>query len=170
MAGIVDVHRMHQQEVRGMRQAQVLGVVEQVGIRVVIGVVEVPVLDRQAGVADVPVPCRLEGGAVVEFAHPVIGRGGGGEPGGLSQLEETRLVGEAIHAVVDDAAAHRRYAGEQAFVEWTGERRQLALQPVEATPAGQAQGLEEAESVFGDSQSESVQDDQDDLHGVTAAC
>ncbi|MNY36437.1 hypothetical protein D3C86_1709240 [compost metagenome] len=44
--GVVDVHRVDQQEIRRMAQAQVFGVGEQVRIRVVIGPVEMPVLDR----------------------------------------------------------------------------------------------------------------------------
>ncbi|MNL66235.1 hypothetical protein D3C87_1906660 [compost metagenome] len=43
--GVIDVHRVDQQEIRRMAQTQVFGVGKQMRIRVVIAPVEMPVLD-----------------------------------------------------------------------------------------------------------------------------
>ncbi|MOA20845.1 hypothetical protein D3C78_1413100 [compost metagenome] len=132
-----------------MAQAQVFGVGEQVRVRVVVGVVEVAVLDRQAAVAGVAVAGRIEGRAVIQLAHPVIGRGGGGQAGFAGVVEDAALVGQAHHLVVHDAAVDRRHAGHQAFVERARQGGQLAFELVQRGAAGAAVGLQMAQRMAG---------------------
>ncbi|MNP35268.1 hypothetical protein D3C76_1285920 [compost metagenome] len=117
VADIVDAHRVHQQEVGGVAAAQVLAVGQQVRIGVTVVPVEQPVLDRQLGRVGVAVAQRVEGRAVVQLAHPVIGRCRCPEASLAGVVKHAALVGQAVDVVVHDAAVDRRHAGEDAFVQ-----------------------------------------------------
>ena len=78
--GVVDVHRMDQQKVRLMTQAQAFGVVEQMAVGIAVVVIEMPVLDRQLRRVGMAVARGVERRAVIQFAEPVISGGGGGQP------------------------------------------------------------------------------------------
>ena len=163
MAGVVDVHRVHQQQVGAMALAQAVGIGEQVRIRVVVGVVEVAVLDRQGRIAGVAVAGGDEGRAVVQLAHPVIGRGGGGQAGVTGIVEDAALLGQAHHVVVHHAAVDRRNAGHDAFVERARQRRQFAFEAVQRGTAGGAVGVQMAQGMPGDLVVETVEHDQNDF-------
>ncbi len=77
-------------------------------------------------VVGVAVARRVERRAVVQFADPVIGRCGGRQAGGAGVVEQALVLAQADHVVVQDAAVDWRHAGEDAFIERPGQRRQLA--------------------------------------------
>ncbi|MCY1429075.1 hypothetical protein D9M71_449790 [compost metagenome] len=163
MADVVHVHRVHQHEVRAVAHAQALRVGEEVRIRVMVGVVEMAVLDRQLRRIGVSVAGGFEGRAVVELADPVIGGRCGLEPGGAGVVEDAALPGEARDIVVDDAALDRRHAGEDAFVERAGQRRQLAFELVQGGPAGPAVGLQVTQRMPGHLKVQAIQQNEDDF-------
>ncbi|MNE74224.1 hypothetical protein D3C80_1702850 [compost metagenome] len=84
----------------------------------------------------------LERRAVIQLADPVIGRGGGAEAGGAGVVEDAALVGQAHHLVMHHAAVDGPDAGEDAFVQRTGQRRQLAFELVQGRALGAAVGLQ----------------------------
>ncbi|MNY24998.1 hypothetical protein D3C86_1587480 [compost metagenome] len=163
MPGVVDVHRVDQQEVRRMALAQVFGVGEQVRIGVVIVPVEMSMLDRQLRVIGVAVPCRHEGRTVVQFADPVIGRRGGDKTCVGGVVIDAALVGQARNVVVDDTAVDGRNAGQDAFVQRAGQGRQLALQFVECRTSCTDVCLQVPHGVTGDLVVEAVEHHKDDV-------
>ena len=126
MPGIVDVHWVNQQEIGIVLQAQAFGILEQMRVGVTVVPVEMAVLDRQVGRVSVAITRGVKRRAVIQFAHPVISGCGGSESGVARIVEDTALSAQAIDAVVNDAAAHRRNAGQNAFVQRTRQRRQFA--------------------------------------------
>ncbi|MNL19270.1 hypothetical protein D3C87_1404620 [compost metagenome] len=163
MPGVVDVHRVDQQEVRRVAQAQVFSVGEQVRIRVVIVPVEMPVLDRQLRVIGVTIPGRDEGRTVVQLTDPVIGRRRGDKTCVGGVVIDAALIGQARDVVVDDTAVDGRDAGQDAFVQRAGQGWQLALQFVECGTSGADVSLQVPHGVAGDLVVEAVEHDKDDV-------
>ena len=163
VAGVVDVHRVDDQQVRRVSAAQAFGVGEQVRIRVVVLPVEVPVLDRQGLVVGMPVTGGDKGRAVIQLADPVISRRGGGETGVAGIMEQAALVGQARHMVVGDAAVDRRHAGEDAFVERPGERRQFTFEFVEGCASCADVGLQMPHGMTGNLEVQAVEHHKDDV-------
>lgn len=85
---------MHEQEVRRVGGSQMLGIVEQMGIGVVIDVVEMPVLNRQVDVVGVTVARGHKRAAVVQLADPVIRGSGSGQPGVGGVMKYAALAGQ----------------------------------------------------------------------------
>ncbi|MNC65420.1 hypothetical protein D3C75_1157100 [compost metagenome] len=100
-----------------MAAAQVFAIGQQVRIGVTVVPVEQPMLDRQFRCVGMAVALRVEGRAVVQLAHPVIGRRRSAQVGLAGVVEHAALVGQAVDVVVHDAAVDRRHAGEDAFVQ-----------------------------------------------------
>lgn len=167
VASVVDVHRVHQQEVRCVAAAQVLGVGQQVRIGIVVGPVERAMLDRQLGRMGMAIAQRVEGRAVVQFAHPVIGRRRRAQARLAGVVEHAALVGQAVDVVVHDAAVDGWNAGEDALVQRARQRRELAFDAVQRGAVGFDVGMQVAHGVVGYLMVEAVEQDQDDvvLHG-----
>ena len=117
VAGIVDIHRVYQQKIGLVTQAQALGIHEQVGVRIVVGVVEVPVLDRQARVAGMAVAYGDKGRAVIQLTDPVVGRRRGGQASLAGEVKQALLIRQAHDLIVHHATFDGRAAGQQALVE-----------------------------------------------------
>ena len=170
MPGVVDVHRMDQQKVRLMTQAQAFGVVEQMAVGIAVVVIEMPVLDRQLRRVGMAVARGVERRAVIQFAEPVVSGGGGGQPGGARVMKHALLMRKARDVVVHHAALHRRDAGEDAFIQRPGERGQLALQQVQPSASRRAFGLQIAHGVVRHPVVEAVQQHEDRFHGALTHC
>ena len=93
MAGVVDVHRVHQHKVGCVGAAQVFGIVEQMRIGVGIVVIKMAVLNRQCRVGSVAIAGGIERRVVVQLAHPMVSGGSGGEAGGAGVVENALPVG-----------------------------------------------------------------------------
>ncbi|VCU67649.1 hypothetical protein [Pseudomonas synxantha] len=167
VAGIVDIHRMHQQKVGRVLEPQALGIGEQMGIRIVVSPVEMPVLDRQCLVVGVTIAGGEKGRAVIQLADPVVSRRSGAQAGVGGVIENAALVGQARDVVMDNAAVNRWHAGEDAFIQRAGQGGQFAFQFVEGCASCADVGLQVSHGVLGDLEVQAVEHDKDDsvLHG-----
>ncbi|MCY1182504.1 hypothetical protein D9M73_230660 [compost metagenome] len=120
-------------------------------------------LDRQLRRVGVAVTLRVEGRAVVQLAHPVVGGRCGAQVGLACVVKHAALVGQAVDVVVHDAAVDRRHAGEDAFVQRPRQRWQLAFHAVQRGAICFDVGVQVAHRMVGDLVVEAVKQDQDDV-------
>ena len=73
------------------------------------------------------------------------------------------VVRQARDLVVHHAAVDRPHAGQDAFVERTRQRWQLAVHPVQTGLPGFAQALQKAHAVMGRLPGQAVDEDEDDF-------
>src|SRR5471030_845523 len=102
-------------------------------IRIMISMIEMPILDHGLRINSMSIAYGVKGGAVIQFADPMIGRRRRGQSGGARVMKDAAMMRKPHHIVVDHDACHWRYTGENAFIQRPRQRWQFAFQRIKAS-------------------------------------
>mmetsp|Transcript_66505 Transcript_66505/g.156995 ORF Transcript_66505/g.156995 Transcript_66505/m.156995 type:complete len:297 (+) Transcript_66505:1173-2063(+) len=163
VAGQVQPHRVHQQEVGLMRMAQRLGIGQQMGVGVVVLPVPAGTGHIELGQGGLAVLQRVEHGAGEQLEHPVVGRDGRRAAGRGEVVEDRAAAALAGLAVAEDAVVQRRAAVQHRGIQRARQAGQLAAQRAPVRATGFVQGLDIAEVVARGVGTQAVDEQQDEL-------